>query len=85
MVWKSQAYYSTKSKQVSMVAVHQVRLLTFAQGLLSPKGRFYLVALKQNNIPVICERMHKSFNLQSHVRAYIGYFIDFRTESIYRL
>ena len=37
--------------------------------LLSPEGRFYLVALKQNNVPEIRERMRQRFHLNSQVSA----------------
>jgi len=39
------------------------------QDLLSDCGKFYLVALAQNNIPEIRERMRKKFNMNSQVRA----------------
>lgn len=39
------------------------------QDLLSDCGRFYLVALAQNDIPGIRERMRKKFNMNSRVRA----------------
>ena len=35
--------------------------------ILSPTGRFYLVALKQNNVPEIRERMLREHSLQSQV------------------
>jgi len=38
-----------------------------AESLLSSKGRFYLVALKRNNIPKICQRMQESHHLQSDI------------------
>ena len=38
-----------------------------SQGLLSPRGKFYLVALKQNNIPNIRARMLENFGLFSQV------------------
>jgi release factor glutamine methyltransferase len=37
------------------------------QGLLSPRGRFYLVAVKQNNVPRVREFMSEIFSLQSEV------------------
>lgn len=39
------------------------------QELLSNCGRFYLVALAQNDIPGIRERMREKFNMNSRVRA----------------
>lgn len=39
-----------------------------SQGLLSPQGRFYLVALKQNDISIICSRMLEDFGLFSQVK-----------------
>ncbi|KAG1715797.1 hypothetical protein ID866_1373 [Astraeus odoratus] len=41
------------------------RFLTVVEDLLSDRGKFYLVALEQNNIPEIRERMSRGFNLQS--------------------
>lgn len=38
------------------------------QELLSPDGRFYLVAVKQNNVPNIQRRMYEKYNLRSDVR-----------------
>ncbi|KAL0072230.1 S-adenosylmethionine-dependent methyltransferase [Marasmius tenuissimus] len=38
-----------------------------SQDLLSPKGRLYLVALKQNNIPEIQNRMLTSYGLHSEI------------------
>lgn len=35
--------------------------------LLSANGRFYLVALKQNNVPEIRQRMLETFRLQSEI------------------
>ncbi|OJA07639.1 hypothetical protein AZE42_01108 [Rhizopogon vesiculosus] len=37
------------------------------QHLLSPRGRFYLVALKQNNVPSIRSRMLEDFGLSSQI------------------
>lgn len=39
------------------------------QDLLSDCGKFYLVALAQNNIPEICERMRKKYSMNSRVCA----------------
>lgn len=39
------------------------------QDLLSDCGKFYLVALVQNNIPEIRQRMREKFNMNSRVRA----------------
>jgi release factor glutamine methyltransferase len=36
-------------------------------GLLSPQGRFYLVTVKQNNVPRVQEFMLKDFSLQSEI------------------
>lgn len=35
---------------------------------LSPNGQFYLVALKQNNVPEMRERLLREYCLQSEVR-----------------
>ncbi|PPQ62786.1 hypothetical protein CVT24_000480 [Panaeolus cyanescens] len=35
--------------------------------LLSPSGRFYLVALKENNIPKICKDMADKYGLESKI------------------
>ncbi|CCM00336.1 uncharacterized protein FIBRA_02366 [Fibroporia radiculosa] len=35
--------------------------------LLSPTGRLYLVAVKENDVPGICERMRQEYGLQSTV------------------
>ena len=40
-----------------------------SQGLLSLRGRFYLVALKQNDIPSIRSRMLEAFGLFSQVKS----------------
>jgi len=37
------------------------------ESLLSSRGRFYLVALKQNNIPKICQIMQESYQLQGDI------------------
>jgi len=42
-------------------------LLRQVDGLLSPRGRFYLVSVKQNNVPHIREFMSKAFSLQSEI------------------
>ncbi|KAF8202949.1 putative methylase [Pholiota molesta] len=39
-------------------------LLNRIEGLLSPSGRFYLVALKQNDIPSIIRTMQESYRLK---------------------
>jgi release factor glutamine methyltransferase len=39
----------------------------YIKGLLSPRGRFYLVAVKQNNVPRVREFMLETFSLQSEV------------------
>ncbi len=44
----------------------------FIQGLLSPRGRFYLVAVKQNNVPRVREFMLETFSLQSEVNNCFG-------------
>ncbi|EIW86482.1 S-adenosyl-L-methionine-dependent methyltransferase [Coniophora puteana RWD-64-598 SS2] len=41
------------------------KLLEEVNDLLSPKGLFYLVALKQNDIPAICAMMQDAFGLKS--------------------
>ncbi|KAG1783597.1 S-adenosyl-L-methionine-dependent methyltransferase [Suillus placidus] len=43
------------------------RLLQDVECLLSPRGRFYLVALKQNDVPSIQSRMLEDFGLTSQV------------------
>ncbi|KAG2368792.1 S-adenosyl-L-methionine-dependent methyltransferase [Suillus spraguei] len=43
------------------------RLLQDVECLLSPRGRFYLVALKQNNVPSIQSRMLEDFGLTSQI------------------
>ncbi|CAL1696248.1 unnamed protein product [Somion occarium] len=42
-------------------------LLEQVDDLLSSQGRFYLVAVKQNDVPAIQERMRQRFNLRSDV------------------
>ncbi|KAI0359040.1 putative methylase [Trametes cingulata] len=42
-------------------------LLEQVEGLLSPKGRFYLVAVKQNDVQGICDRMLTRFALRGEV------------------
>lgn len=53
------------------VCPHSARMLqiTFNRGqdLLSDCGKFYLVALAQNNIPEIRQRMREKFNMNSQV------------------
>ncbi|THV06044.1 hypothetical protein K435DRAFT_816144 [Dendrothele bispora CBS 962.96] len=43
------------------------KFLELVGDLLSPRGRMYLVALKENNIPEIQTRMVNRFNLQSTI------------------
>lgn len=43
------------------------RLLQDVECLLSPRGRFYLVALKQNDVPSIRSKMLEDFGLASQV------------------
>ncbi|TEB05188.1 hypothetical protein FA13DRAFT_1760251 [Coprinellus micaceus] len=43
------------------------KFLEQVEGLLSENGRFYLVALKQNNVPEIRERMLQRFQLKSEI------------------
>lgn len=43
------------------------RFLSVVDELLSPRGRFYLVALKQNDIPDIQRSMQDKFGLGSEV------------------
>lgn len=43
------------------------KFLEQVEELLSPQGRFYLVALKQNNVPQIRQRMEDRFKLHSEV------------------
>ncbi|KAF6766096.1 methylase [Ephemerocybe angulata] len=43
------------------------KFLEQVEELLSPQGRFYLVALKQNNVPEIRQRMEDRFKLHSEV------------------
>ncbi|KAI0304666.1 S-adenosyl-L-methionine-dependent methyltransferase [Russula brevipes] len=45
----------------------QVTDALLRQDLLSPRGRFYLVSVKQNNVPKIQEFMSKAFSLQSEI------------------
>ena len=45
-------------------------LVMYPQGLLSPRGRFYLVAVKQNNVPKVEEFMSEAFALQSEVTSH---------------
>ncbi|KAH9081854.1 S-adenosyl-L-methionine-dependent methyltransferase [Lactarius deliciosus] len=42
-------------------------LLGQVDGLLSPRGQFYLVAVKQNNVPKIQEFMENTFSLRSEI------------------
>ena len=42
-------------------------LIIGTQGLLSPTGRFYLVAVKQNDIQGICRRMLERHSLEGKV------------------
>lgn len=49
-------------------------LPTTGQSLLSDSGKFYLVAVTQNNIPEIRERMRKQFNMSSQVCTIFGVF-----------
>ncbi|THH29739.1 hypothetical protein EUX98_g4447 [Antrodiella citrinella] len=42
-------------------------LLEHVNGLLSPKGRFYLVAVKENNIPELQSRMRQQYGLDSKI------------------
>ncbi|KJA26088.1 hypothetical protein HYPSUDRAFT_159834 [Hypholoma sublateritium FD-334 SS-4] len=42
-------------------------LLNCIEKLLSPCGRFYLVALKQNDVPGIIRRMHEAYCLKGEV------------------
>jgi len=42
-------------------------LLGQVDNLLSPRGQFYLVAVKQNNIPKIQEYMENDFSLRSEI------------------
>ena len=42
--------------------------------MLSEKGRFYLVVLKQNNVPEIQKRMLHQHGLESKVRAKYQHF-----------
>lgn len=44
--------------------------------LLSANGRFYLVALKQNNVPEIRQRMLETFRLQSEVSKFSSHWKD---------
>ncbi|KAH7927416.1 hypothetical protein BV22DRAFT_1007089 [Leucogyrophana mollusca] len=43
------------------------RFLKDVDGLLSDRGKLYLVALKQNDVSGICSRMLTEFNLQSKI------------------
>ncbi|KAJ3527950.1 hypothetical protein NMY22_g9585 [Coprinellus aureogranulatus] len=43
------------------------KFLEQVNGLLSETGRFYLVALKQNDVPEICARMLDRYQLQSEI------------------
>jgi len=43
------------------------RFLDNVGDLLSDRGKFYLVALAQNNIPEIRQKMQNSFHLNSEV------------------
>jgi len=51
----------TDGMQVTDVFLHTV------EDLLSAKGQFYLVAVKENNIPDICSRMSDYHGLQSKI------------------
>lgn len=51
------------------LGLYVTKRLQWRQDLLSDCGRFYLVALAQNNIPEICERMQNKFNMNSRVGA----------------
>ncbi|TBU64724.1 S-adenosyl-L-methionine-dependent methyltransferase [Dichomitus squalens] len=42
-------------------------LLDQVESLLSPRGRFYLVAVKQNDIHGICRRMQEQYGLKGEV------------------
>jgi len=42
-------------------------LLRQVDGLLSPQGQFYLVSVKQNNVPQLRESMSKAFSLRSEI------------------
>ncbi|TCD62043.1 S-adenosylmethionine-dependent methyltransferase [Steccherinum ochraceum] len=42
-------------------------LLECVDGLLSPRGRFYLVAVKENNIPELQRRMRELYDLESKI------------------
>ncbi|KAF9481707.1 putative methylase [Pholiota conissans] len=42
-------------------------LLNQIEALLSPSGRFYLVALKQNNVPNIIQTMQEAYRLKGEV------------------
>ncbi|CAA7258739.1 unnamed protein product [Cyclocybe aegerita] len=42
-------------------------LLGRVEGLLSPEGRFYLVALKQNNVPQIVDTMRQKYGFLGEV------------------
>lgn len=44
------------------------------QELLSTRGRFYLVAVKDNDIPSIRAKMLDRYGLQSEVSIFAGYF-----------
>jgi hypothetical protein len=50
-----------------MIPVTHSGHVIYTQGLLSPRGRFYLVAVKQNNVPRVREFMLETFSLQSEV------------------
>lgn len=45
------------------------QLLRDVEDLLSERGKFYLVALEENNIPEIRGRMLRDYNLQSQIVA----------------
>ncbi|KAF7339988.1 ERF1 methyltransferase catalytic subunit mtq2 [Mycena venus] len=47
--------------------------------LLSPHGRFYLVAVAQNNIPAIQRRMEENYALESKVRKISSTFLSLDT------
>jgi len=61
--------------EVSSFPVFWDTINDHSQGLLSPRGRFYLVALKQNNVLSIRSRMLEDFGLSSEVKP-VHYEVD---------
>ena len=50
--------------------VYSFHSLNYRQDLLSPQGRFYLVAVKENDVPGIQSRILSKYGIQSEVCSY---------------